>query len=87
MGRQYNNECWCGSSYGKHGSATDCGNGCAQSGGFYGGSRNCVFDLSDTVEEETKPKTKKQQLDNPIGLKSTKEHPMTKDVAISRGVF
>ena len=89
MGRQYNNECFCGNSYGKHGSADDCVD-CSQTGGFYGGNRNCVFNVGDPETEEETPtgtKAKKQILDNPIGLKSTKEHPMNKDVAISRGVF
>ena len=37
--------------------------------------------------EESAGDTKKKILENPIGRKSTKEHPMSKDVAVSRGVF
>lgn len=37
--------------------------------------------------EESTGDTKQKKLDNPVGLKTTKDHPMNKDVAISKGVF
>ena len=45
MGRQYHDHCFCSNSYGKHGIADKCGDGCEQEGGFYGTYRNCIWDL------------------------------------------
>lgn len=47
MGRQWENQCWCGNSYGKYGTSTSC-NKCLEDGNNhnYGGSVNCVFTTS-----------------------------------------
>jgi hypothetical protein len=41
MGRQYTNECWCGNSYGSHGSTDGCST--CTGDGYQGSWRNCVF--------------------------------------------
>merc|ERR1719296_462563 len=41
MGKQADNECWCGNFYGKHGSSSACTN-CSQQSGYYGPWVNCV---------------------------------------------
>jgi len=37
--------------------------------------------------EDSTGETRREKIANPIGLKKTKNHPMNKDVAISKGVF
>jgi len=45
MGRQWENECFCGSTYGKQGTSNSCKN-CLSQSTNYGGSVNCVFTTS-----------------------------------------
>ena len=42
IGRQANDECWCGNNPGSYSSATDCNN-CLSQTGNYRGWRNCIF--------------------------------------------
>jgi hypothetical protein len=41
FGRQYDNECWCGDTFGKHGPDTDCT--CRDGDDYQGGNHNCVY--------------------------------------------
>ena len=69
MGNQADNECWCGNSYGKYGSSSDCTN-CSEQTGPYGGWVNCVSVINDDtnlINMQREPATLEQFLPTQAG--------------------
>jgi len=61
FGMQWYGGCFCGNSYGKYGTSS-CVNECSPDAGFYGGWRNCIYDVDGVIPAPTPKPTSLEPL-------------------------